>query len=330
MANYRSNKGYIAINRYDGKIRRSKVKSMALGTRFTAVMLIAMMLMTLGLVFVPTAMAQVHLKPTLQISTMNPQSREVVVSPSSIGSASFSATVSVTKPPAVGIVMVQLDGSTSTGWPTVVSPQSVPFTAPGDLQITITVVVPQATPTSSIGKVTVSGLATYPGGSAAGQTSATITIVQYFRIQPQAQQSFVQIGPGGRAVMALDLYNRGNGLDTITIEFTNIKELSKKNWVVSANSYDVSNVPQDEYNTIKISIQADKPIILTYKRAEVTYINLNVKSGNADIQGLVVNKNYMFAIVVDGFGVPGFDVTFLIIAFAMMASFMAYRKKKRN
>jgi hypothetical protein len=260
---------------------------------------------------------------------MNPQSREVVVTPSSIGSASFSATVTVSKPPAVGTVMVTLDGSTSTGWPTVVSPQSIPFTAPNSVQITITVVVPQATPTSSIGKVIVSGLATYPGGSVSGTSSATVTIVQYFRIQPQAQMSFVTVPPGGQAVMSLDLYNRGNGLDSIVIEISNIKELSKKNWMVSATAYEVSNIPQDEYGTIKISIKSDKPMVLAYKRAEITYINLVVKSGNAEIAQQVVTKSYMFAVVVDGWGIPGFDVTFLIIAFGMVAAGLAYRKKSK-
>jgi len=43
----------------------------------------------------------------------------------------------------------------------------------------------------------------------------------------------------------------------------------------------------------------------------------------------VVTKNYMFAVVVDGWGIPGFDVTFLIIAFGMMAAGLAYRKKSK-
>jgi len=330
MAEIKSNKGYIGINQYNGKIVRRKVGNMTNGTRLPAIVMTVLMITTMFLAVMPNTSAQsIHLKPTLTISTMNPQSREVMVTPSSIGSASFSATVTVSKPPAVGTVMVTLDGSTSTGWPTVVSPQSIPFTAPGNVQITITVVVPQATPTSSIGKTIVSGLATYPGGSAPGTSSATVTVVQYFRIQPQAQMSFVTLPPGGQAVMSLDLYNRGNGLDSIVIEIQNIKELSKKNWMVSATAYEVSNIPQDEYGTIKISVKADKPTVIAYKRAEITYINLIVKSGNAEIAQQVVTKSYMFAVVVDGWGIPGFDVTFLIIAFALVAAGLAYRKKSK-
>jgi hypothetical protein len=326
-----SNKGYIGINQYDGKIGRRMVRNMTNGTRLQAIVMTLLMISTLFLAFVPNTTAQgIHLKPTLTISSMNPPSREVVVTPSSIGAAAFSATVAISKPPAVGTVMVTLDGSCSTGWPTVVSPQSIPFTAPGSVQVTITVVVPQATPTSLIGKVIVSGLATYPGGSAAATSSATVTIVQYFRIQPQAQMSFVTINPGGQAVMSLELYNRGNGLDSIQIEIINLKELSKKNWMVSATAFEVSNIPQDDYGTIKISVKSAKPVYgIDHKMAEITYIQLNVKSGNAEIAQQVVNKNYMFAVVVDGWGIPGFDVTFLIIAFGMVAAGLAYRKKSK-
>lgn len=329
MVKEECNKGYIGINQYDGKIRRRTVSTMARGTRFMAVLMTALMLSTLVIALAPNAAAQVHIKPTLTISSLNPQSRDVVVTPSSIGSASFSATVSVTKPPAVGTVMVQVDGTTSTGWTTVVSPQSIPFTSPGDIQISVTVVVPQATPTSSIGKVIISGLATYPGGNAAAQTSATVTVVQYFRIQPQAQQSFVTVTPGGQAVLVLDLYNRGNGLDTIVIEITNLKELSKKSWMVSATAYEVSNIVQDEYGTIKLFVRTQKPPYgIDHKMAEPNYIQLNVKSGNADIAGVSVVKTYVFAVVVDGWGIPGFDITFLIMAFAMVAAGLGYRKLK--
>ncbi len=332
MAAVESNKSYIGINQYNGKIERRMVSNMTKGTRLPAIVMTLLMITTVFLVFVPNTTAQsIHLKPTLAISPMNPPSREVVVTPSSIGSAAFSASVTVSKPPAVGTVMVTLDGTTSTGWPTIVSPQSIPFNTPDSVQITITVVVPQATPTSSIGKVVVNGLATYPGGgSITAMSSATATIVQYFRIQPQAQMSFVTINPGGQAVMSLDLYNRGNGLDSIQIDITNLKELSKKNWMVSATAYEVSNIPQDEYGTIKISVKSAKPQYgIDHKMAEITYIQLLVKSGNAEIAQQVVTKNYMFAVVVDGWGIPGFDVTFLIIAFGMVAAGLAYRKKSK-
>jgi hypothetical protein len=305
---------------------------MARVTGLPAIVMSALMLSTVLMACAPTALGQgVHLKPTLQISSLNPQSREVTVTPSSIGSATFSASVSVSKPPAVGTVMVTLDASCSTGWPTVVSPASIPFTSGGSVQISVTVVVPQATPTSSIGKVLVNGLGTYPGTNTNPATAAaTVTITQYFRIQPQSLQSFVTIGPGGQAVLSLDLYNRGNGLDTIDIEISNLKDLSKKNWMVTASAYEVSNVVQDEYQTIKLQVKSEKPTILSYKRSEITYIQLNVKSSNAGIMGLTEIKTYMFAVVVDGWGVPGFDVTFLIMAFGMVASALAYRKKKKK
>jgi hypothetical protein len=41
-----------------------------------------------------------------------------------------------------------------------------------------------------------------------------------------------------------------------------------------------------------------------------------------------VQKKFLFAIMVDGFYVPGFDITFIIMAFGIIAAAMAYRKSK--
>jgi hypothetical protein len=331
MVKVECNKGYISINQYDGKMRRRTVSTMARGTNLMGLFMIALMFSSVFLMVVPYATAQVHVKPTLAISSLNPGSRDVVVTPSSIGAATFSATVTVTKLPAVGTVMVQLDGTTSTGWTTVVSPMTIPFTQGTDVQISVTVVVPQAAPTSSIGKVTINGLASWPGGTATAMTSGTVTVVQYYRIQPQAVQSFVTVPPGGQAVLTLELYNRGNGLDTIVIEITNLKDLAKKSWMVSATAYEVSNIVQDEYGTIRIFVRTQKPPYgIDHKMAEPNYIQLNVKSGNADIAGQSVIKTYVFAVVVDGWGLPGFDITFLIMAFAMVASYLAYHQKRQH
>lgn len=318
-------KGYIGSNRFNGKF---KVKNMTRSTRLGAIFLMAMFISSALLVFVPSAMAQMSLQPTLTISPLNPDAREVVVTPSSIGSASFSGTISVTKPPAVGIVTVQLDGSCSTGWNTVVSPQTVPFTAPGDIQITVTVVVPQATPTSSIGKVLISGIASYPGGTKSASSSATVTVIQYFRINPQSQNPFVVMSPGTQAILTLDLYNRGNGLETMVIDFTNLKKLQDKNWVITPSTYQVDNVPTDEYDTIKITIKPEKPFIMSYKHGEISYLEITVSSENAQIQGLVVVKKFFYAIMEDGFFIPGFDVTFLVMAFAFVAAILGSQKKK--
>ena len=55
-----------------------------------------------------------------------------------------------------------------------------------------------------------------------------------------------------------------------------------------------------------------------------------VLSDNANIQGLVIQKKFLFAIMLHGVYIPGFDVTFLIMAFGMIASVLAYRAKKQK
>jgi hypothetical protein len=136
------------------------------------------------------------------------------------------------------------------------------------------------------------------------------------------------MSPGTQAVLTLDLYNRGNGLETMVIDFTNLKKLQDKNWVVTPSSYQVDNVPTDEYDTIKITIKPEKPFLLSYKHGEITYLEITVNSENAQIQGLVVSKKYFYAIMEDGFFIPGFDVTFLVMAFAIVAAMLGSQRKK--
>jgi hypothetical protein len=194
---------------------------------------------------------------SLTLSSMSPSSQEVMVTPSSIGDATFNLTATVEMPPLIPMtVMVTLDGSTSTGWPTVVSPQSIPFTTANSVQITITVVVPQATPTSSIGKVIVSGLATYPGGSKTATSSAVVTVHQYYRVQPMANNQNVTT-INDTLSMVLSIYNRGNGIDQFDIELTNRADLEAKGLSVEFNQTRTFSVPQDEYCVILITVSYD-------------------------------------------------------------------------
>jgi hypothetical protein len=191
------------------------------------------------------------LRPTLTISTLDPPETHVTVTPDSIGSATLHANVTVDKPPMIGTVMVTLDGSTSTGWPTVVSPQTIPFTSPATVAITITVVVPQATPTTSIGKLVVSGLATYPGGSTTATSSATVLVNQYYRCSINATP---KLGIDNPQEFKLDVYNRGNGEDTFSLSILAREALSKAGLSVTVETTKTQKIPQDENQTVRVTV----------------------------------------------------------------------------
>lgn len=191
------------------------------------------------------------LRPTVTLSEMDPPERTAEVSFDSIGTAMFSATVTVEKPPAVGTVMVQLDGSTSTGWVTVVSPQSIPFTASGSVGITITVVVPQATPSSIVGRVTVSALGTYPGGSSSDTTSATVRVKQYYRIQMDCSP---KVGMENPQTFAINVSNRGNGEDSFKFSLPFQEAMGKLGLTIDFEQASTKPLTQDTNDTIHVTV----------------------------------------------------------------------------
>ena len=113
-------------------------------------------IVTVMVAFVPGVMGQVSIQPTLSISPLDPQAQEVEPDPEDIMNAMYTATVTVSKLPAIGTVTVHLAGSCTAGFPTIVSPDEIAFTTPGSVEITIQVIVPQAAYTS-VSRVQVDG-----------------------------------------------------------------------------------------------------------------------------------------------------------------------------
>jgi hypothetical protein len=223
------------------------------------------------------AQVEAGFKPTLTLSPMAPSSYEVNVTPSSIGSANFSFYVNVTKTASVGTVMVTLDGSTSTGWPTLVSPGSIAFTSSGSVQANVTVTVPQASPASSIGKVQVEALGTYPGGSVVAQTSATVTLAQYFRwnlVTQKHETNSTNLG------LSMDVYNRGNGLDVFEVNIINLKELLGSGFEFDTGTITTPIIVQDEYYEVVFNVTATGSIPQTrfFHEAQVRVTSLEAQN----------------------------------------------------
>ena len=191
------------------------------------------------------------LKPTLTISTLDPPTAYVDPTADSIGSVTFHANVTVDKPP-LGTVMVSLDGSTSTGWPTVVSPQSLPFPTSATVEISITVVVPQATPATSVGHVVVNGLATYPGVSSSATSSATLLVNQYFGC---ALNATPRQGTENPQTFKLLIRNYGNGEDSFSLSILVQEALSKAGLSFSFEATKTQKLQQDTNQTVKVTVK---------------------------------------------------------------------------
>ena len=280
---------------------------------------------------------------TLTLSAMNPQSHEVVVTPSSIGEARFNLTATVEMPSIIPMtVMVTLDGSTSTGWPTIVSPQTIPFSNSGTVHLNVTVVVPQATPASAIGKVIVSGQATFPGGSKSATSSAMVTVHQYYRLQLTANYESVTT-TNDTLSMVLNIYNRGNGLDQFDIELTNSDALKEKGLTVVFNLTRTFSVPQDEYCSILITVSYDgsnRPIkeslniLVTSLRSKdanefVSKSDIFVVKFNPDPSLEAFLKNPFKSTTKENYIITSVLIT-TIICVIVVISYIAFRKIRRK
>jgi hypothetical protein len=192
------------------------------------------------------------LMPTLYISSLDPPTAHATVSSDSVGHVTFHANVTVDKPPLIGTVMVNLDASTSTGWPTVVSPQSIPFTTSAVVQITVTVVVPQATPITSVGRTTVSGLATFPGGSKSATSSGTVQVNQYYSC---ALNATPKLGTGNPQVFNIKVRNAGNGDDSFGLYIQVPEALSKAGLTLAFDTPKTQKLQVDANQTVKLTVK---------------------------------------------------------------------------
>lgn len=297
-----------------------------MATFLTAVFLFSV----LGAACMP-ANAAISARPTLKIESCTPEKAAVTVTPSSPGTASFTCTLVVTKPPAVGILVVSVSGTTSAlpGASIVVSPMSIPFNTPASQQISVTVTIPQAAPVST-GKASITVTGTYPGASPTPATAEVpIQVTQYFRLSPRSEQAFVQFTPGAGTALQLDVDNRGNGMDSFSLEIVNLRELQKKNWIVATSRVTLENVPSDEFDTVKITVQSPKPPI-TYEWGTTLSIQVRLTSDNAKAmatEGTVpAAKDFVFTIYSKGFYIPGYEPMVVIFALIIVAAIIYKRQ----
>lgn len=213
--------------------------------------LMSLILYALGSATIVTADGPRAVGVTLTITPMNPASTTADVTATSPASATFTATVTVDKPPLIGTVMVSLDASVSTGWPAAVSPQSIPFTSPSSVQVTVTVTVPAQSPSSLVGAVRLNGVATYPGGSKSAGSSATVLVGQYYMCKLNATPT---TGSGNPQTYDVRITNDGNGNDSFEITTTEQNAVSKAGLTVTMEKTKTGNLPAGQSETIHVKV----------------------------------------------------------------------------
>ena len=234
--------------------------------------------------------------PILSLS-LYPTQLQAKVTQSQLGAVTFGGNATVEKISGIERVTVTLQAVVQTGWPVVISPQTIPFINPDTVRFTVTVIVPPATSSLLTGNVMVTGSAKAPGLS---------PVVASLR----------EVKPGELTYNVVNVYNDGNGQDTFELEIENNKDLVKAQWTVLLGSTDIS-VMQDEYSAVRITAQTPQEWRLYAK--EIHTIIIKVTSAEARAKQLLYDKTYPLYIYMKGYYIPGFDPFMVVIAFALVA-----------
>jgi hypothetical protein len=182
--------------------------------------------------------------------TLDPHDGCINATTDTAGSGTYYGNLTVNKPPLLP-VQVQLDASVSTGWPVTASPQSFDFTTSGTEAFTITVVVPQGSSISSMGRLTVTALATWAGGSSTSTASGTVFVCQYYGATAETDP-----GKGTENPTKFDLkvFNMGNGLDTFDVSIANKSKEEGRGFSFNFNKTSTQKVAPGDFERFSLRV----------------------------------------------------------------------------
>lgn len=312
-------KHYISYGQYP----RKGVPRMAVSRRsFAGIASIVLILGALLLV-APAATASPNPVPVVQIK-LDTSNQIAKVSESAQGTVQFSGTVSIDKLP-VERVVVTLTTSVDAGWASQCSPSSMLFTSTAPQSFTVTVIVPQATPSNIIGTLKIDGKAVGGGLQGLTNTQAIITVAPYYRVMMESDMPYREITPGSQAFYSFKIWNVGNAIDSFELEIVNLKDLVQKKWTVTLSSNQIAKVNPNEYKTVRVTCQSPRDWVIW--KSEPTMINIKSSSMNAKEGQLVITQSFPLYAYEKGMYIPGFDPLFLIVAIAFGAIMLQRRKE---
>jgi len=254
--------------------------------------------------------------PILSLSLF-PSQLQAHITQAQLGAVTFGGNATVEKIQGIERVTVTLQAVVNTGWPVVISPQTIPFINPSTQRFQVTVIVPPSTSSLLTGNVIVTGSAKAPGlAPIVAAASAVVTVDQYFDLTIEAESPLRQVKPGELTYNVINVYNDGNGQDTFELEIENNADLVKKQFTVLLGSTDIT-VQQEEYQPVRVTVQT--PQRWTLYKKDMTVLVVKITSSEARAKNELYSKTYPLYIYMKGYYIPGFDPFMAVVALAFMA-----------
>jgi hypothetical protein len=254
------------------------------------------------------------------IPTLNPTSYEVTVTSTQDGTATFKGWATL-KDPDGEPVSITLSASTSTGWNTTITPETYSVTKSTTVNLTIIVTVPKGTGTWQIGKMIVTGSATFSGGTLKAISSVTVVVQQYYGLELTITPTYK--GPAMNR-FGLQLKNTGNGLDKYHTEVMNGSRLAGNHLTVDYTYIDNSYVVVGEYMDLVLTVEYSGNV-----RPKEYEVDLKVSSLGSGYKGPTYWRTYTVHVSFNApdtgvptwaftGGIAAFSITMVIVLVAIM------------
>lgn len=207
--------------------------------------------------------------------------------PDGSGMANFDGIVSITMNQVVRVVVTLTASDT---WGTaVVSPSSILFDQSGEKTFGVSLQVPSDEEYNSKGTMTVSGKwSIYPGGLSGSvePIAGNIIVGQLINFSISSSQQNVIVDQGSEKVLKVTIQNRGNYLDSYSINIKNYDELVRLGFRVELD-LNVVEIPEGERVTFTIKIKApDKEMSLLKHNVVIEVKSINGEQYNMPSKSL--------------------------------------------
>jgi hypothetical protein len=266
--------------------------------------------------------------PALELNVdITEGSVEAQVTESNPGTAVFHGTVTVQMPSLRG-AQVTLASSTDIGWVSSISPSSFTLDNGQTGSFTVTVIVPQGTPSTQAGNIVVNGRAVANGLQAMDDAQALITVKTYFRVTLDAARPKVETAPGGSARFSLRLTNAGNGIDSFALRLANQDELRKQGWFLSISITSSGKIAPGEFRTVTIIMTAPASFSPYVNRETTLYIK--ARSEGARQANQTAELDFPLVARETGVSATGSGAVGLVIAVIAVGAFVLIRRRRRS
>jgi hypothetical protein len=281
--------------------------------RMVLLTVLVLVLVSPGITAAPPSIDGPAIGPSITI-TLEPPQLEAQLTDEQLGAVTFGGTVTVELPPIIkGTVTMQ--AVVNTGWPVVLSPQTVLFSGPGEEDFQVTVIVPPATSAQAEGVVTVTGSLKLPGlGPVVTSATAMVTIAQYYLTEIDSTEQKVRVHRGDEITLEGTINNGGNGPAIFMMSI--VEEPSDVALTFAQRSFELQ---PDEFATFRIKANVGKGV-----RIGIHNIIVGVDCMD-DENHSVVREDYLFLLDLRSVIVtPTFSIIIIaIVAVAIAAGFAA-------